>query len=142
MPIDRIVVGVDGSDGAARAVSLTAELAEATGAEVVAVHAFEPLALIGKVEPPLDFPKIKHETEAMLRDDWCRPLADAGVGYRTVVVDADPIGALLDVVAAERGDLIVVGTRGLGKAKAMVLGSVAGKLPSRSPVPVTIVPPS
>jgi nucleotide-binding universal stress UspA family protein len=56
------------------------------------------------------------------------------------VVDADPVSALIGTVEAEHADLVVVGTRGLGKAKALVLGSVAGKLPSRSPVPVTIVP--
>jgi nucleotide-binding universal stress UspA family protein len=141
MPIERIIVGVDGSPGAAKALELTVELARATGAEVVAVHAFEPLALIGKVEPPLDFPKIKHETEALLRDEWCRPLADAGVDFRSVVIDADPVGALVDTTEAEDGDLVIVGTRGLGKARALVLGSVASKLPSKSRVPVTIVPP-
>lgn len=140
MGIERIVVGVDGSTGSSRAMALAVELAEATGAEVVAVHAFEPLALIGKVEPPLDFAKIKRETEAVLRDEWCRPLTEAGVDFRAVVLDADPVGALVDTIEQEDGDLVVVGTRGLGKAKALVLGSVAEKLPSRSPVPVTIVP--
>jgi nucleotide-binding universal stress UspA family protein len=140
MAIERIVVGVDGSTGSARALALVAELATATGASVVAVHAFEPLALIGKVEPPLDFPKIKRETESLLRDEWCRVLSEAGVEFRGVVVDADPVSALIGTVEAEHADLVVVGTRGLGKAKALVLGSVAGKLPSRSPVPVTIVP--
>jgi nucleotide-binding universal stress UspA family protein len=38
-PIRRIVVGVDGSDGAVRAVVWLARLARATGAEVVAAHA-------------------------------------------------------------------------------------------------------
>jgi nucleotide-binding universal stress UspA family protein len=37
--IRRILVGVDGSDGAARAVAWSARLARAAGAEVVAVHA-------------------------------------------------------------------------------------------------------
>ncbi|HEY9558376.1 MAG TPA: universal stress protein, partial [Acidimicrobiales bacterium] len=38
---DRIVVGVDGSDGSTQAVRWCAEVARATGAEVVAVYAFE-----------------------------------------------------------------------------------------------------
>ena len=45
-PIRRIVVGVDGSDGAARAVAWSARLARATGAEVVAAHAIESPAFL------------------------------------------------------------------------------------------------
>ena len=141
MPIERIIVGVDGSAGASKALELTAELADACGAEVVAVHAFEPLALVGKIEPPLDFVKIKHDTEALLRDEWCRPLADAGVDYRTTVVEDDPVGALIDTAKAQDGDLIVVGTRGVGGVRGLMVGSVANKLPHKSHVPVTIVPP-
>lgn len=141
MPITRIVVGVDGSDGSGKAVALTCEIAAATGAEVVAVHAFEPLSYVGKIEPPLDFPKIKHDTEQLLRDEWCKPLVDAGVPFRAVVVEVDPVHALIETAKAEGADMIVVGTRGIGGVKGMVLGSVASKLPSRSPVPVTIVPP-
>jgi nucleotide-binding universal stress UspA family protein len=141
MAIKRIIVGVDGSAGSAKALSLTAELAAATGAEVVAVHAFEPLALVGKIEPPLDFVKIKHETEEILRTEWCAPLAGADVPFRTVVVEEDPVHALVDTAKAEGGDLIVVGTRGLGSVRGAVLGSVANKLPHKAHVPVVIVPP-
>ena len=141
MPIKRIVVGVDGSEGAAKALALTAELAAATGAEVVAVHAFEPLALVGKIEPPLDFVKIKHDTEELLRSEWCEPLSQAGVPFRAVVVEEDPVGALIDTAKAENGDLIVVGTRGIGGVRGVVLGSVANKLPHKAHVPVVIVPP-
>jgi nucleotide-binding universal stress UspA family protein len=141
MPIQRIIVGVDGSEGSARAVAFAAELAAPAGAEVVAVHAFEPLALIGKIEPPLDFVKIKHETEDLLRDTWCQPLHDAGVAFRALVVEGDPVHALVDAAKTEDADLIVVGTRGIGGVRGMVVGSVAGKLPHKSGVPVTIVPP-
>lgn len=141
MPITRIVVGVDGSEGSAKAVALACELAAATGAEVVAVHAFEPLSYVGKIEPPLDFPKIKQQTEELLRTEWCRPFEEAGLAYRTLVVDDDPVHALVYAATNEAADMIVVGTRGIGGVRGMVVGSVASKLPSTSPVPVTIVPP-
>ena len=40
--MDRIVVGVDGSEGSAEALRWAARLASACGAEVVAVHVIDP----------------------------------------------------------------------------------------------------
>jgi nucleotide-binding universal stress UspA family protein len=139
--IDRIVVGVDGSEGSSDAVLFCADLASAVGAEVVAVHAFEPLALLGKVEPPVDFAAVKDQIGTLLHDDWCQPLAERGVAFRIAVVEDDPVTAMVDAAQAEGADLVVVGTRGLGGVKGLVLGSVATKLPHRCPVPVTIIPP-
>jgi nucleotide-binding universal stress UspA family protein len=140
--IERIIIGVDGSEGSGRGMAVCIDLAGPLGAEVIVVHAFEPLSYVGKVEPPLDFARIKLETEQLLRDEWCSPFADAGIPFRTSVVDADPVHALTDTAAAEQADLIVVGTRGIGGVRGKVLGSVASKLPQHSKVPVVIVPPA
>ncbi|MGD9754473.1 MAG: universal stress protein, partial [Acidimicrobiia bacterium] len=78
MSVRRIVVGVDGSDNAAAAVRWTAALAVQLGAEVVAVHAFEPLALLGEVPPPVDFAALRAAAEEDLQQRWCEPLHAAG----------------------------------------------------------------
>lgn len=140
MSISVIVVGVDGSANASRAVRFAGDLASGCGARVVAVHVFEPLALIGRVEPPIDFAVLEETTRRILRDDWCSPLSDAGVDFEARVVENDPVSGLLEVVDEVDADLLVVGARGLSPIKGMIMGSTSLKLPHLCRRPVVIVP--
>ena len=140
MTIRTIVVGVEGSANAEAAVVLAAEVARGRGARVVAVHAFEPLALLGKVEPPVDFAVLEETTRRTLRDEWCAPLHDAGVVYEARVVENDPVHGLVEAADEVEADLIVVGARGMSRLKGLVLGSTSIKLPQVAGRPVTIVP--
>jgi transaldolase len=73
---DRIVVGVDGSEGSAHAVRWCIDLARATDAEVIAVYACEPLVewVLGS-----DPRGPRRAAERKLEDDWVTPLRKAGV---------------------------------------------------------------
>ena len=64
MSLSKIVVGVDGSPIGQRAVAFAVDLAGSLGIELVAVHAFEPLSMIGKVPPPLDFAALEAAAKA------------------------------------------------------------------------------
>ena len=136
-----IVVGVDGSDGARRAVEVAAKLAVGLGSDVVAVHAFEPLSLLGTIEPPVDFVAVRDEVEGLLRGRWTEPLRDADVPHRVLVIEDHPVQALLRAARSEQAAHIVIGTRGAGGFKGLLLGSVALALPAAAQLPVTIVPP-
>lgn len=137
--LNTIAVGVDGSVNAQRAVRFAAELAEGTGAYVVAVHAAAPGTAI---DDPVDGPAAAHPTLTQLLEGWCAPLERRGLDdHDLVVAEGDPRTALLDVAEERGADLIVVGSRGLGPVSKLVLGSVASSLIHQSPVPVTVVPP-
>jgi nucleotide-binding universal stress UspA family protein len=69
-------------------------------------------------------------------------MTDAGITFRTVVIDEDPVHALVDVAANEDADMIVIGTRGIGGVRGKVLGSVASKVPHHTKLPIVIVPPA
>jgi nucleotide-binding universal stress UspA family protein len=131
--ITTIIVGVDGSDNAHRAVSFAAELASQLGAAVVAVHAYDPLGELGKVAPPVDLVALRDDAEAKLATDWVLPLVAAGVDYR-------PVAALVDAVGRHGASLVVVGVRGRNRLEQLVLGSTSSTLPHRVGCPVTIVP--
>ena len=47
---------------------------------------------------------------------------------RILVIDDDPASAILDVAEKVEADLIVVGSRGLGRASRFVRGSVSAKV--------------
>jgi nucleotide-binding universal stress UspA family protein len=149
--IRRIVVGVDGSDGAARAVVWTARLARTTGAQVVAAHAIEmpifldgyPLVAGSIPAEPWDvawkeWREHEHET---LELQWCRPLAEAGVRYRAETIEGGP-KALIELAESEDADAIVVGRRGRGGFAELVLGSFSHHLVHHSHRPVIVVPPA
>ena len=81
------------------------------------------------------------ELEALLRTDWCQPLADAGVTYRCQLAEGDSVDALLEAIAASAARLCVVGRRGHRPHPDLVLGSTSLQLIAESPVPVLVVPP-
>jgi nucleotide-binding universal stress UspA family protein len=139
-----IVVGVDGSEHARRAVEWCAKHARSLGADVVAVHVIETLAYFGG-RPPyvwLNDPSTK-ERESLqdhVEREWCKPLADAGAPFRVVVMDGHPATGLMDTARAEDAMLVVTGRRGLGGFKELLLGSTSHHLSHHIDRPLVIVP--
>ena len=141
MKIDCIVVGVDGSPNACRAVQWAAGLAARTGARVVAVHA---LGLLfhgedGEVRPAQP---MRAEIQQKLEREWCAPLVAAGVTYEGRAIDGSPVMVLLSVADEVDADLVVVGSRGLGGFPELLLGSTSTQVAQLARRPVTIVPPT
>lgn len=142
MTIRTIVVGVDGSEAAQRAVAWAAGLAAQTSARVVAVHTFEPLAHLDEVEPPYDFATMERAARSRLEGDWVRPLVEAGVEHEGRIMHGTPAGCVLDAADEADADLIVVGTRGHRGFREMALGSTSNKVVHSSHRPVVVIPPA
>lgn len=141
MSVDTIVVGVDGSEGSARAMNWTAGLAQRLGARVIAIHVFEPLAHLGTTSPPYQFDQIEIAVRTRLESEWTAPLASAGVDHEARVLHGTPFGCLVDAAAEVDADLIVVGARGYGLLRGLALGSTSEKLLHTSKRPVAVIPP-
>jgi nucleotide-binding universal stress UspA family protein len=105
------------------------------------VHAFEPLALLGEVEPPIDFSALKRDVEEQLAGPWSAASREAGVDHEVRCVEHKPVAALVDVSREVGAELIVVATRGRGGFRGLLLGSVALGLPQVAPCAVVILPP-
>jgi nucleotide-binding universal stress UspA family protein len=133
-----IVVAVDGSDTAQEALRWAVALAEALGAEVVAVHA------VGLLEALHDPGMPEHAWRAGLRDvvetTWCAPLAKARCPHRVELRDGHPVDVVLGAADDEHAVLLAMGSRGVGANPAMALGSTSLRVLQAARVPVLVVP--
>lgn len=123
----RIVVGVDGSPGANAALAWAHAEASLRGVAVYAVCAYdEPWGLAAaSFSSPGAVDELRaalaEQAEAVLED--ARAAAPEGVGVTGAAVQGPPGAAL--VAAAEESALLVVGSRGRGGFRSLLLGSVS-----------------
>ena len=137
-----VVVGVDGSEGSRRALRWAAAEAAARGDALELVHVWEPpqaYAPMGLGAYPVDPEPIQQAAQEQLDGlvAEARDLAP-GVEVRGSLVGGAPAQALLE--AARTADLLVVGSRGMGGFRSLLLGSVSQQVTHHAPCPVVIVP--
>lgn len=136
--ITRIVVGVDGSPGSEQAIEWATDQAMRSNAELVLVHAwFYPYvgAMTGLSEVRdamrLDAMRTLETAMAHVRDSV------PGIRCRSVISEESAAKAIID--AAIDGDLVVVGSRGRGGFRALLLGSVSRTVVQHAPCPVAVI---
>lgn len=136
----KIVVGVDASEHAERAVRWAVEEAGLRGAHLELVHAVhnpEIAAMPGMLPMPSHEQLIDAGNEIV--DELLGRVDTAGL---TVTRDVRPGGAAAAIcAAADDADLAVVGARGLGGFRGLLLGSVTQQVVAHSPCPVVVVVP-
>jgi len=136
----RIVVGYDGSPASRAAVARAAERAGTDG-QLYIVHAYSlPMDWLGipDYQRLLDVELDRAEDLMGRLEEECG--ADlSGTNWETEVIGVPPAKAIADVAAARDAAEIVVGTRGYGRARAL-LGSVAHELIHLAACPVTVIP--
>ena len=137
----RILVGVDGSDISKAAAEFAAALAQATGAELQLVCAFQPLVFsFGAGETPevanQEYEAALHTAKTSLSDASAL-IALGGKRLTTLAVPGEPADALAEL-AKGQVDLVVVGHRGRNAVARALLGSVADRLVQICPRPVLV----
>jgi nucleotide-binding universal stress UspA family protein len=137
--VRRIVLGVDGSEGAQAAAAWCAPFARDLGAAVVAVCAYQPM--VGWLHEH-DAPQIRARVAEDLHDRWTAPLREAGVAVREEVVSEPHVAdALLTTAESIDADAIIVGTHGLAPIVRLRMGGVAMRLLHTTSLPLILVPP-
>ena len=125
----RILVAVDGSENSMEACSAAGRLAKASGAQIDVVH----------VVPRSKDSRSRAEASKMLRKACT--LASDGRRAKGEIVEADGsvVDALVSHALDSESDLVVVGAKGSGGFKRLLLGSVAGGVVTHARVPVLVV---
>lgn len=138
----RIVVGVDGSEPAERALDWAIEEARLRGARLLVVSAWHvPAAVYGPsgFVPPVSesIDQTFEEVAAEATEDAAGRGREAGVDVETDVREGNPAEILVE--AAESADLLVVGSRGRGGVAGLLLGSVSAHCAHHASCPVVVV---
>jgi nucleotide-binding universal stress UspA family protein len=135
----RIVVGVDGSGGADGALRFAMEEAKLRNAHLEVVLAWGLLDQPGVPDRAAFDPAFGEEdARALIAAALDRVGADSTVETSLVPVCDLAARAVLD--RARGADLVVVGARGLGGFRGLLLGSVSQQVVHHAPCPVVVVP--
>jgi nucleotide-binding universal stress UspA family protein len=134
----QIVIATDGSDAAAHALHEGFFLAAATGANVSVVHVcHNPSTVLGT---PYHDDAVEHaslDAEAVMLDARLTGMRyDVDAEYE--VIGGEPAAAIVDFARARDADVIVVGSRGLGRLTGAILGSVSRAVARQADRPVLI----
>lgn len=133
--IEKVVVGVDGSPGAKKALDWAQRYAERTGAELTLVNAWQwpttyGVALIlEEWDPEIDAQAVLEKARADLHLPDEQVHIKAVKGFAPAVLSAE----------SRDSDLLVVGSRGHGTLAGVVLGSVSAHCVHHTHCPVVVV---
>jgi nucleotide-binding universal stress UspA family protein len=134
-----ILVAVDGSEHALKAARMAGEFARQMQADLRVVTAYEPVpTYLG--EPNLQNALNERFSEAnQVLDEALKQIGEIPGELKTEILEGPPAEAILAVVEARSNDLIIMGTRGLGRLQGLLLGSQSQKVVSHAPCPVLLV---
>ncbi len=135
----RIVVGMDGSDGSLKAAQWAVGEARVRGRGITLAHAIIPTTASSSfgvfVSPRLD---LIDDMRNGAMEALTRTAAELDCADVQVVVEIGTPSALL-LTASDTAEFIVLGSRGRGGFKALLLGSVGSQVTSHANCPVIVM---
>ena len=137
----RIVVGLDSSAESVRALKWALDEARLRGAELQLVHAYptpELVALPAVVTLPSD-DELRVAASEVIAEQLQKVGGSDEVEITTTVRSGGAAAVLCEV--AQGADLLVVGARGLGGFRGLLLGSVTHQVVAHAPCPVVVTVP-
>jgi nucleotide-binding universal stress UspA family protein len=152
----KILVAVDGSESAGRAANAALELAEKLKADLIVLHAISPPSTVYKsalpslasmAPPPLSQSEIDEyyayakRVATGIMGGTISEARKRGVNVKSEIVEgvASIVETIINHASKENVDLIVVGTRGLGGFRKLLIGSVSSAVVTHASCPVLIV---
>jgi nucleotide-binding universal stress UspA family protein len=137
----RILVAIDGSEPAQKAIRMAADIAQRFGARLTLLYVVPRLLL-----PPdvygLTIADVEREQRAhgdKLVSEALATLGEPGVNVDTQILTGPPAESIAEAALAPDVDLVVVGSRGRGAAARVLLGSTSTRLVHISPKPILVV---
>ncbi len=139
----KVLVALDGSEESTLAAKTAAELAEKTGSELHVVHVRTAPMYIDpsteRVRRLADVEAVRREAQEFL-DSQVQQIQDAGgTVARAHIRLGTPVAEIVNLADAIEAGLIVMGSRGMGGIRRLLLGSVSDGVIRHAHCPVQVV---
>lgn len=145
--LKNILVATDASPASNRAINLAADMAGRYGATLHLVYAVREMQLPPELKKMAEVEKIAGARadvldfvgRKILGDAESRALKKGASKVTSSLEHGDPATVILRYAKRRKADLIVLGTRGLGQVKGMLMGSVSRKVTNLSDINCLII---
>ena len=139
--LKNIFIAVDGSDYSNKALTYAQDMARTYGAVLWLVHVFShPAAMdmLGYEDFEKIYAKRKCAGQAVI-DAALQRLDASDLDIRQELCEGPEAESILTCAQNRNADIIVMGTRGMGTLKGLLLGSVSSKVIHHATCPVMVV---
>ncbi|WP_047152155.1 universal stress protein [Aneurinibacillus tyrosinisolvens] len=144
----KIIAAIDGSEMSEKATEAAILMAKEQGGQVTLLHVMKdvvipPYAMGDMAYVTREYDEdineaIRKDAEELLNKGKAKAEAD-GLAVTTVLRKGDAAREIINYTKENRTDLIVIGSRGLGAFKEIMLGSVSHKVSQLADCPVLII---
>lgn len=139
MKLKKILLAVDGSDHARKAVKYAVGLARLMEGELLVVHVHRPLP-IASSEPYFQMASAQMRDRVnRLLDPVFSLLKESRVPFVEKIEEGRPGEVIAKVAELDNCDVIVMGSRGRSDLEGLVLGSATHRVLRTAPCPVIVV---
>ncbi|WP_415281103.1 universal stress protein [Candidatus Nitrososphaera sp. FF02] len=133
----KVLVAIDGSECAERAFEKALEMTAPDGTLSV-IHVLHlPLSVSSK--KPVDFETFFKRGARSFLVEHQKKAATRGLKADTILIKGNPAEAILNAATSTGADLIIIGSRGQGGIKGLMLGSVSSAVVQHAKIPVLVV---
>ncbi|MDU2064110.1 MAG: universal stress protein [Sporomusaceae bacterium] len=135
----KLIVAYDGSTDSKKALTMAVDYAKEITSEIYILSVYDVHYALADGAYYSEFAKESEqafEEKMTLGKKFCE---EQGIAVTTEVLQGDPADEIIKYARRQKADLIITGTRGLGGFAQLLLGSVAHRLVTYSPIPVLVV---
>jgi len=134
----KILVPIDGSDNSMRGLDRAVEIAKASNAEITGFYVFH-LPLVAGIKYTKQMKDDAEEKAVKAIGPAMRKAELAGAAFKYKTGGGHTGSQIVDFAEKNKFDMIIIGARGMGKAKEAFLGSTSNYVMHKTKVPVLVV---
>ena len=139
MSQQRFLVPVDGSAHSLAAVRYAVKLVRQLTGDIVLLHCHKPFPItLGEPYFQRAITKIAEKSEELLTP-FRELLSQSDIKHEVRILEGPAAEKIASVARIEQCEMIIMGSRGLGDLKGLVLGSVAHRVLHSAPCPVLVI---